>query len=87
MNKGIKIFFAKIKSSIDIKEILILLIIFIFCLTPLIWFKNDLIIAGGDHLECFKRNWNISNEYRKIVVNFVEYYCWVFNILLDKNIA
>lgn len=51
MNKGIKIFFAKIKSSIDIKEILILLIIFIFCLTPLIWFKNDLIIAGGDHLE------------------------------------
>lgn len=51
MIKRIKIFFAKIKSSTDIKEILILLIIFIFGLTPLIWFKNGLIIAGGDHLE------------------------------------
>jgi len=44
-------FFKRIKVSIDIKEIIILVIIFIFGLTPLIWFKDGLIIAGGDHLE------------------------------------
>ncbi|MBU2598140.1 MAG: DUF3367 domain-containing protein [Actinobacteria bacterium] len=51
MIKRIKFFFGKIKSSIEIKEILILVIIFVFGLTPLIWFKDGLIIAGGDHLE------------------------------------
>ena len=51
MIKRIKVFFEKTKSSIDIKEIIILVSIFIFGLTPLIWFKDGLMIAGGDHLE------------------------------------
>jgi len=51
MIKRIKNSFEKINNLLDIKEILVLVIIFIFCLTPLIWFRDELIIAGGDHLE------------------------------------
>jgi len=51
MIEAIKIFFKKFKSSIDIKEILVLIAILIFGLTPLIWFKDGLLIAGQDHLE------------------------------------
>lgn len=50
MIKKIKIFFENIKNSLDKKEILILIIIFLLGLTPLIWFSDELIIAGQDHL-------------------------------------
>jgi len=51
MIKRIKNSFEKINNLLDIKEILVLVIILIFGLTPLIWFRDELIIAGGDHLE------------------------------------
>jgi len=51
MIEAIEIFFKKFKSSIDVKEILVLIAILIFGLTPLIWFKDGLLIAGQDHLE------------------------------------
>jgi len=51
MIKKFKNYYEQVKKSVDLREILILLIILVFGLTPLIWFEDNIIIAGGDHLE------------------------------------